>query len=329
MDINGNVIGRDRAKIIISKKTERPRLLFKDPFYNEWIEPESFYPFTSNVFYEPEKNIHINDAMGFSIEAIKSPVWHGILNIGIKVKTDAETLIFSSDTVNDRELWERLYTNKRDKRSSIMTKEFESLSVIYGDINDYIERIWSEERYIDALNAFNGAVVIHDIAIKNSIVHTDYSRLRHSALDKNMTILTHSPDRITSEWVLSHAGKEYKVKGNSFFEITGGRLYRINADIYHKEKGKYYVGFKNEIGRYAVCEKGGVLGLSSDGIPGDSNFLYRVNLYEDIRGKYFPKIEEDAIVYHERADGLVELIRYTDKGSNGRIIEEIARDSGI
>lgn len=321
MDVNGNVIGCDRAKIIISKKNGRPRLLFKDPSYNEWIEPESFYPFTSDVFYEQEKNIHIDDVMGFSIEAIKSPVWHGIPGIGIKIKIYSETLIFSSDTVNDSELWERLYTNKRDKKSNIMTKEFESSYVIYGDINDYIERIWSEERYVDAVNAFNGAVVIHDIAVRNSVVHTDYRRLRRSSLDKNTTILTHSPDRMTSEWVLSHAGKEYKVKGNSFFEITGDGPYRINADIYHKEDGKYYVGYKNEAGRYAVYKKDGILGLSSDGMPGDAKFLYRVNLYEDIKGKYFPKIEEDGIVYNERADGLVELIKYTDKGSNGKIVE--------
>lgn len=243
-DRNGNPVTPDRAKIIISSKTGRARLLFKDPDYKEWVEPESFYPFSSEVFYEQDKNI-FRDPEGFTIEAINAPVWHGVTGIGLKFKTDAESLIFSSDTVHDLELWKQLYSEKRPQRYSLTKKEFDAASVIYGDINDYIERTWSKERFQDAVNAFNDAVVIHDIAVRNSVVHTDYRKLKYTALQKDKTILTHSPDTMTSHWVLSETEKCFKVKRNVFFEVVGDVLYPCNADIYHKEAGKYYVGYKN------------------------------------------------------------------------------------
>ena len=90
-------------------------------------------------------------------------------------------LIFSSDTNHDLDLWKRLYTEKRRQRHLLLSeKAFEEASVIFGDINDYIERMWSEERYADAVAAFGNAVVIHDIAAKKSVVHTDYNRLSHA-----------------------------------------------------------------------------------------------------------------------------------------------------
>ena len=163
-DRDANVVGPDIAKIVINQKNNKPRMLFKDPDYGEWIEPESFYPFSSNAFYENDINIFTSEE-GFSIEAIKAPVWHGITGIGVKVKTDTETLIFSSDTAHDKELWKQLYEEKRTQRLNMSKSEFESASVIYGDINDYIERAWSENRYKEAINAFNDAIVVHDLSV--------------------------------------------------------------------------------------------------------------------------------------------------------------------
>ena len=51
-------------------------MLFKDPDYKEWVEPESFYPFSSTVFYEEEQNVY-RDKEGFTVQAIKAAVWHG------------------------------------------------------------------------------------------------------------------------------------------------------------------------------------------------------------------------------------------------------------
>ncbi len=317
-DREGNVLGPERAKIVISDKTQRPRMLFKDPDYGEWVEPESFYTYSSNVFYQEDKNI-FTDPEGFTIEAVKAPVWHGLPNIGIRINTDNETLVFSSDTVHNTKLWKQLCGEKREQKLGMSRKEFETASVIYGDINDYIERTWSEERYEEARMSFASAVVIHDVSVRDSVVHTSYDALKNTALNKETTILTHSPDMITSEWVLSAMEKKFRIKGSSFYEISGDELCPMNADVYHKENGKYFVGYRNDHGKYMVYEKEGMLYLSTEDLPGG---LYRVDLYQDISGKYFPKIEDDNAVYRERKDGRVELVETTEQGSTGKIVED-------
>jgi hypothetical protein len=83
VDSDGNPVGPDRAKIVISSKTGRPRMLFKDLEYNEWVEPESFYPFSSETFYESNRMEYRGE--DFLIEALKAPVWHGIPGIGIRI----------------------------------------------------------------------------------------------------------------------------------------------------------------------------------------------------------------------------------------------------
>jgi ribonuclease BN (tRNA processing enzyme) len=320
-DANGDIVDPDKAKIVINPKTKRPRMLFKDPDYKEWIEPESFYPFSSTLFYEKEQNIY-RDKEGFTIEAIKSPVWHGVPAIGIRISTDDETLVFSSDTVHDRELWVQLYTEKKTQRLNMSEKEFESATVFYGDINNYIERIWSEERYINATRAFNNAVVIHDVAGRNSIVHTDYEKLKTSFLRKDKTLLTHSPDKFTSEWVLCNTGKTYKIRKNEFYEMVDGRLLSFDADIYHRDQGRYFVGYKNENGNYLICEKDSLLDIAFKENPHKGKPLYRVDLYEDISGKYFPAPLDDNSVLYERKDGKVERIEFSEHGSTGKILED-------
>ena len=319
-DQDGNRVNPDSAKIIINPKTKRYRMLFKDPDYKEWVEPESFYPFSSTVFYEEEQNIYVNRE-GFTIQAIKAPIWHGVPAIGIRISTGAETVVFSSDTVHDSALWTQLYTEKRVQKFKVSKSEFESASVIYGDINDYIERVWSEERYRAAINAFKGAVVIHDVAGKGSIVHTDYEKLKTSFLHKDKTLLTHSPDKITSEWVLCNSEKTIKIKGDRFFEVVDGKLFHLDADIYHREGGRYYVGYKDENGEFLVCEGDGLLDIVRGGTREPDNPLYKVSLYEDISGKYFPATSEADTLLYERRDGKVERIEFDENGSSGKILE--------
>jgi hypothetical protein len=321
--MNGAPVGPERAKIVINEQTKRPRMLFKDPQYGEWIEPESFYPFSSTVFYEENRNTHIEEEE-FTIDAIKAPVWHGIPGIGIVVRTREETLIFSSDTAHNTELWKQLSGEKRVQRLAMSKEEFESSSILIGDINDYVERIWSEERYREAVNAFNNAVVVHDISVGNSIVHTNYENLDKTSLKKDRVMLTHGPDKMTSEWILCGAEKTFKVRGDKFFEVVGDSLYPMNADVYHKEAGRYYVGYKNQNGRYTVYEKAGRLSLSSEESftpAAAGKLLYHVDLYEDISGRYFPKIEDRDTMYLERKDRKVELITFTDEGSGGRVVQ--------
>jgi len=310
-------VGPERAKIVISSATGFARMLFCDPDSQEWVEPESFYSYSSDTFYEHEKNLFI-DPEGFTIEAFTAPVWHGLPNIGLKFSNGKESLLFSSDTVHDIDLWKALTYEKRAMRHNLQKEEFETALVLYGDINDFIERAWSRQRYEEALHTFDSGIVIHDIASKKSVVHTDYSRLSRTKLIKERSILTHSPDMMTSEWVLSRTDKLFKVLGDALFEVVGEALYSLNADIYHKEAGRYYVGYKNPVGAFTVCEQGGLLSLHNGG--GQGKELFRVDLYEDIGGRYFPKLDNDEEIYFERKDGQVERIRFSEKGSIGEIV---------
>ncbi len=316
-DSANRTVGPERAKIIISRATGLPRMLFLDPDYNEWVEPESFYSFSSETFYEKEKNVFV-DPDGFTIEAFNAPVWHGLANIGLKFSTKKESLLFSSDTVHDLDVWKALANEKRQQKHNLSGQLFESSSVLYGNINDFIERVWSRERYEDAVHAFDSGNVVHDIAAKKSGVHTDYVRLGHTVLKKEKAILTHSPDTITSEWVLSKTDKLFRVIGDDFFEVVGDLLYPLNADIYHKEGGRYYVGYKNPQGAFAVYDQEGLLSLGIQG--GQGKVLFRVDLYEDISGRYFPILDSEEDIYFERKDGRVERIVFSEKGSEGIIV---------
>ena len=110
--------------------------------------------------------------------------------------------------------------------------------------------------------------------------------------------------------------------GSRFFEVVGDDLYPMNADIYHKESGKYCLGYKNEKGKFAVYEKDRLLELSGDQNLNDGRHLYNVDLYEDISGKYLPFLDQEETRYLERKDGQVERIVFNEKGSRGKIVED-------
>ncbi len=321
-DLNGDEVGPDLAKVVVSDRTGRARLLFRDPESREWVEPESFYAFSSSIFYEENRNI-FEARGGFRLEAVKAPVWHGIPTIGLKVSTAHETLVFSSDTVNDTRLWKRLCSEKRPQKTRMSAGEFERAAVLYGDINDFIERTWSESRYREALKAYEGAVVIHDVSTRAGAVHTNYEVLSHSTLERHRTILTHSPDRLTSEWALCSSGKSFTVRGNEFFEVVDGRLLPMDADIYHKDRGRYFVGFRNGHGRHTVFENDGLLSLSTDETRDKGEAVFNVDLFEDIGGRYFELLEDENSGYVVNSRGQVERLQLTDGGLRGTPAEDM------
>ncbi|MBI5142823.1 MAG: hypothetical protein HZA20_11645 [Nitrospirae bacterium] len=333
VDRSDNPVPAALAKIVINPTVPgRPRMLFRDPEHGEWVEPQSFYPFSSDIFYQ-DRNVYTDDE-GFTLEAIKSPVWHGIPAMGLRIRTGNETLVFSSDTVHDTNLWASLCSERLPQVfSSVSRDEFETASVIYGDINDFIERAWSRERFNDALATFRDCFTIHDISGRNSVVHTDYARLETSALDRTRTLLTHGPDTMTSEWVLCESGKRYRIVGSTIMEDVHGDLFNFNADIYHKEGGKFFVGYKSAHGRYTVYNDNGLLRLSDDGGGSGGAPMFRVDLYQDIGGRYFPKLYDPNISYFERGDGKVEILRRTPEGSYGVIINDrrrsLAREKAV
>ncbi|NVO00306.1 MAG: MBL fold metallo-hydrolase [Geobacteraceae bacterium] len=319
VDRAGNYLPPDRAKIFLGTSGV-PRMLFRDPPSGEWVEPESYYPFSSDVFYDSSFRPY-RDSEGFTVEAINAPVWHGVPSIGVKFTTGSETLIFSADTNHDLELWQQLYQEKIPQRRKIGDDEFERSSVLCGDINDYIERIWSEARYNDAVSTFDNGITIHDIAVRKSVVHTDYRRLHQTTLDRKRTILTHSPDKMTSEWLLSEAEKEFHINGESLCEIVRGETVPVIGDFYHKENGRYFVCFINPEGKYSIIENDAELGLSTDQFK-TGEFLTHVDIYEDFQGCYLPMLTSDEDNYLLRPDRKIELVRFSAQGSIGTIVED-------
>ncbi len=140
--------------------------------------------------------------------------------------------------------------------------------------------------------------------------------------------LTHSADRITSEWVLCDADKSFRIIGGKFFEIVGEDLYAMDADVYHKENGKIVAGYRSEYGKYTLYEKEGLLRFASFNGGETGTLLYKVDLYEDISCQYFPKIEREDAFYRRRSDGRVELVESTEVGSIGRIVENHRKKLG-
>lgn len=319
-DRQGNRVGPEKAKIFINPKANRPRLLFKDDETGEWVEPASYYPFSSSVFYEKDENIYYDDDVGLTVKAIKSSAWHGVPTVAFKFMTSQTTVVYSADTVYRPSLWKELYEEYRPQKfTDISREEFEKSSIIYGDINDFIERTWSRERYERAMSAYKDAIVIHDVARKDSIVHTDYLDIASAPIGK--LLLTHNPDNITALSPLLTSGKSIVFNGEDVFELVKDELYALDADVYIRHFACNLVGYKKEKGAYKVIRKNGLFGtIEADNAE---EGLMRVDLYQDIDGEYFPVLEDPRKYYLKRSDGRVEEITMLEECSRGRIVENL------
>ncbi len=319
-DRQGRVIGPEKAKIFINPAANRPRLLFKDDDSGEWVEPESYYPYSSTVFYEEDPNIYRDEEAGLSVKAIKSSAWHGVPTIALKFMTERSNLLFSADTVWKPSLWKELSEETfPQKFNSISRDEFERSSIIYGDINDFIERIWSRERYKNAMEAYDGSVIIHDVARKNSIVHTDYPDIADAPFDN--LLYTHNPDNLTAWRPILCSGKKLVIIDNTPYEWVKGEIYPFDADVYIHHFSSDCVGYESENGAYKVIEEDGLLGIVKYDSP--EKGLMRVDLYQDIKGEYFPILTDPKKVYRAREDGRVEEVTLLKNSSRGRVVENI------
>lgn len=326
VNLQGEEVPADQAKVVISPKGGVPRMLFLDPEEDIWVEPESYYSFSDPTFYEQD-SVRYSVGSDCFLEVMNAPVWHGLPTIGLRFITPEETLVFSSDTMHDTRLWRELTTVTHDCKTFHQGEAFGE-GVIYGDINAYIEKIWSSRRYEDALNSFEEATTLHDVSHTGSVVHTDYELIdHHTVLNRRHTILTHSPDRMTSEWVLSMAGKEFRVVRDRCFEVVDEKLYPLCADVYHKDRGLYYVGFRNPRGEVSVHKKGDKLFLEADFtrnyIADTGEEIFRVDLFEDFEGYYLPILKEDNTFYRKRRDGQVERIRESEFGCEGTVVTSL------
>jgi ribonuclease BN (tRNA processing enzyme) len=317
-DMAGNRIGPEKAKIVINPDANRPRLLFRDPDTGEWVEPESYYPFSSQAFYEENRNVFHDEEAGLTVEALKSPAWHGVPTVAFRFRTAGNSLLFSADTVYKPALWKELYEEHRPQRFHSITPEtFEKSSVLYGDINDFIERTWSRERYENAMSAYRGSVVIHDVARKKSIVHTDYTDIANDPIED--LFFTHNPDNLTALRPILTSGKRLVLRGGTPYESVKGDLHELDADVYVHHFSCNMVGYRAPEGAYKVIERDGILGIVEAGCTEQG--LMRVDLFEDVGGEYFPLLKEPHQFYTVRADGQVEEITLEEKTSSGVVVQ--------
>jgi ribonuclease BN (tRNA processing enzyme) len=316
----GQVIGPEKAKIVINPAANRPRLLFKDEQTGEWVEPESFYCQSSEAFYEKDHNLYRDDEAGLTVEAIKASAWHGVPTIAYKFMTEENKLLFSADTVYRPWLWKQLCEEYRPQRfETVGREEFEKSSILFGDINDFIERTWSRERYESALSAYRDSVVVHDVARRNSIVHTDYADIANAPIEK--LLFTHNPDNLTAFRPILKSNRKMVLRDGEVYESVKGKLYPFDADVYLHHFSCDLVGYRSETGTHKVIEMNGLLGIVKTDEPGQE--LLRVDLYEDVRGEYFPLLTDQSRSYMVREDGQVEEVTRLGNTSRGRVVENI------
>ena len=319
-DRRGNIVGPEKAKIFINPAANRPRLLFKDDDSGEWIEPESYYCLDSETFFETNHNIYVDEQAGLTVKAIKASVWHGVPSIAFKFMTKENTLLFSADTVYKPSLWKHLFEEYRPQRfHTISREEFDKSYVIYGDINDFIERTWSRKRYESAITSYQDAVVVHDVARKDSIVHTDYVDIADAPIQE--LFFTHNPDNLTSLRPILTSHRKLVLKDGRVYESVKGRLRAFDADVYVHHFSRDLVGYRAEKGAYKVIGKNGLLGIADTGGP--EKELMRVNLYEDIKGEYFPLLTDVNKSYAAREDGRVEEVTRFQSSSTGRVVQDL------
>lgn len=320
VDLEGRVVPPERAKVVINhrEKANRPRLLLRDGQSGEWIEPESYYSFNAESFYEKDQQAYVDPDTGLTIRPMKASVWHGPPTIGVDVQAGKDRILFSSDTVYDVALWEALVQERRPQKLPMSRPEFERAHVVYGNINHLIERTWSRQRFEEAIHAYDGAVVVHDVSDLHSIVHTEYPRIPRDRAA--YLLLTHAPDRFVSEFPLAISGKTFVLDGRRVVEEVDGKWHDLKADVYVKDFDTPKVGFRSPRGPFKVMENKGMLSLSPAGAEANGREVMRVALYADLQGRYLPLLSKPNERYQARQDGAIERVTVTRGGSRGVVV---------
>jgi hypothetical protein len=234
--------------------------------------------------------------------------------------TGDNKLLFSADTVYRPPLWKQLCEEHRPQQfDTISREEFEKSSILFGDINEFIERTWSRERYESALSAYQDCVVVHDVARRNSIVHTDYADISDAPIEK--LLFTHNPDNLTAFRPILKSNRTLVLHHGEVYESVKGRLYPFDADVYVHHFSCDLVGYRAETGDHKVIKKDGLLGIVKTDEPGEE--LMRVDLYQDIGGEYFPLLTDQDRGYVLREDGRVEEVTRLRNTSRGRVAENV------
>jgi hypothetical protein len=224
--------------------------------------------------------------------------------------------------VYDPALWKSLAEEELTPHLPMSPSAFNKAAVIYGNIDKLVNRVWSWERYHEAIAAYRDSVLVHDVGDKGSIVHSEYSKVLTAPA--RFLILTHAPDKFVSQVPVAVAGKTYRVFGGKVCEEVNGELFELNADVYCKDGTQAHVGYRSPKGRHLLVERDGVLSIAPVGAPCDGNIVMRILLLRDVDGNYHPETcGSDA--YVRRPDGKLELVKFTARGSSGRMTKSLRR----
>ena len=169
------------------------------------------------------------------------------------------------------------------------------------------------------MSAYEGSVVIHDVARKNSVVHTDYPDIENAPIDN--LIFTHNPDNLTAWRPILTSGKRLVLRDGKVYESVKGKLYSFDADVYVHHFSSDLVGYETKNGAFKVIENDSLLGIVNADDP--EKGLMRVDLFQDIRSGYFPILTDPNKYYYPRPDGKVEEVTFDENSSTGKVVENI------
>jgi putative transposase len=162
-------------------------------------------------------------------------------------------------------------------------------------------------------------VVVHDVARNKSIVHTDYADIAKAPFQH--IFFTHNPDNLTSWRPILTSRKKLVLRKGEVYESVKGVLYPYDADVYVHHLSGDFVGYKSEKGSYKVIEKDRLLGIVGSDDPQEG--LMRVDLYQDLRGEYFPLLSSFNKVYYIRGDERIEEQTFDSNRSSGRVVQSL------
>jgi len=341
VDSSGAEVPPGKAKVVVCPSGCRERMLFFDEDYDEWVEPESFYDFGAEAFYEAEQNPAVDPGSGLIIRPVKAATWHGPPTVSIVFEAPGgdTRVAFSSDVRFDPPLWQRLAEERRDLDLEMGAAEFDGSPVIVGDINRLIQRTWSHEHYKAAASSFDGCGVFHDSDAIHSVVHTPYDRLEEYADGADGSwrslILAYTPDYFVGRWPMTVTSRNFRITGGEAVEVLAdGHTAGLAGEVYAKSGDRFYVGKLDDEGEYRLVrsKRGFDLiprlpvppGMGSAPKLDESacEEVGRVRLYRDIGGKYVPARPAENEHYRLRDDGRIEMLSETGDGSTGTIVED-------
>ena len=177
----------------------------------------------------------------------------------------------------------------------------------------------SESFYERDRNIYRDAVVVHDVARKDSIVHTDYADIADVPVQE--LFFTHSPDNLTSLRPILTSHRKLVLRDGRVHEAVKGRLHPFDADVYVHHFSRDLVGYRAENGAYKVIRNNGLLGIAEADGP-EKGFM-NVDLFEDVKGEYYPLLKETNQSYVVREDGKVEEVTRFHDSSTGRVVQDL------